>query len=143
MSLCDQFISHIPSLALAEDNLALVKSVSEEEIYEAIQQFDLNKAPCMDGFTAHFYKTYWSIIKFDLVRMIQYVHKFARMGGATNLVFLALIPKENNVSFFERFMPISLCNVSYKIMSKVIANRLKKILSKLILPNQGGFVEKR
>jgi hypothetical protein len=91
----------------------------------------------------HFYKRCWSIIKFDLVRMIQYVHKYARMGGATNSMFLALIPKEKNASSFDRFKPISLCNVSYKIMLKVIANRLKHILSKLILPNQGGFVEKR
>jgi hypothetical protein len=85
----------------------------------------------------------WSIIKFDLIRMIQYVHKYARMGGATNSTFLALIPKDKNASSFDRFQTISFCNVSYKIMAKIIANRIKPLLRRLILPNQGGFVEKR
>jgi hypothetical protein len=65
------------------------------------------------------------------------------MGGSTNSSFLALIPKESNPSSFARFRPISLCNVSYKIISKIIANKIKPLLPKLISPNQGGFVEKR
>jgi hypothetical protein len=65
------------------------------------------------------------------------------MGGATNLAFFALIPKDKNASSFDRFQPISLYNVSYTIMEKVIENRIKPLLSKLILPNQGGFVENR
>jgi hypothetical protein len=65
------------------------------------------------------------------------------MGGITNSSFLALIPKEVNTSSFSRFRPISLCNVSYKIISKVNSNRIKPLLPKLISPNQGGFVEKR
>jgi hypothetical protein len=74
--------------------------------------------------------------------MIQYVHKSSCMGGATNSSFLALTPKEKNASSFDIFCPIYLCNVSYKIMSKIIANRLKPFLCNLILSNQGGFVEK-
>jgi hypothetical protein len=50
------------------------------------------------------------------------------MGGATNSSFLAMIPKEKNATSFDRFHPISLCNVSYKILAKVIANRLKSML---------------
>jgi hypothetical protein len=75
--------------------------------------------------------------------MIQYVHKSTRMGGATNSTFLALISKERNPSSVARFRPISLFNVSYKIMDKIIPNRLWLVLHKLISPNQGGFVEKR
>jgi hypothetical protein len=57
--------------------------------------------------------------------------------------FLALIPKDKNANTFDIFHPISLCNVSYKILAKIIANRLKHLLPQLIFPNQGGFVEKR
>ena len=57
--------------------------------------------------------------------------------------FLALIPKEVNPSTFDRFRPISLCNASYKIFSKLLANRIKPLLGKLISPLQGGFVKGR
>jgi hypothetical protein len=54
-----------------------------------------------------------------------------------------LIPKAKNANTFDRFHPISLCNVSYKILTKIIANRIKHLLPRIILPNQGGFVTKR
>jgi len=72
--------------------------------------------------------------------MIRYVQNSYRLGGATNSAFLALIPKEKGASSFDRFRPISLCNVSYKIMAKIITNRLNPFLSSLILSNQGGFL---
>ena len=63
------------------------------------------------------------------------------MGGCTNSTFLALIPKEVNPSSFNRFCPISLCNASYKILAKLLPNRFKLLLGKLISPLQGGFVK--
>jgi hypothetical protein len=74
--------------------------------------------------------------------MVQYVHKSTRMGGSINSSFMELIPKESNPSSFAIFRPISLCNVSYKLISKIIII-LKPHIHKLISPNQGGFVEKR
>ena len=65
------------------------------------------------------------------------------MGGATNSTFLALIPKEPNPTSIKKFRPISLCNASYKIFSKVLSMRLKSIIHSLISPNQGGFISGR
>ena len=65
------------------------------------------------------------------------------MEGATNSTFLALIPKECNPTSIKKFRPISLCNVSYKIFSKVLSLRLKQIIPSLISPNQGGFISGR
>jgi hypothetical protein len=101
-----------------------------------------DKVPSPDGFIAHFYKNCWGIIKKYLVRMIQYVQKMTKIGGSTNSTFLALIPKDSNLTSFNRFRLISLCNVSYKIFSKILANKLKPLLPLLISPSQGGFVEK-
>ena len=67
----------------------------------------------------------------------------AKVGGCTNSTFLALIPKEFNPASFDRFRPISLCNASYKILAKLLANRLKPLLGYLISPQQGGFVKGR
>jgi hypothetical protein len=108
-----------------------------------LNQFQDDKAPGPDGFTLHFYKKCWHIIKKDFTRMVRFAHKAKKLGGATNSSFLALLPKEHGASSLNRFRPISLCNISYKILSKIIANRLNPLLSSLILPNQGGFVAGR
>jgi hypothetical protein len=133
----DQALSYLPQLVIAEDNAELTRRVSEEEIMGAIRHFGPYKASGPDGFSAHFYQKYWHVIKFDLSQMVQYVQKFGRMGGAINSAFLALIPKEINSSSFSRFHPISLCNVSYKIISKIIATKIQKLLPNLISPQQG------
>ena len=72
--------------------------------------------------------------------MIRYVMKKRQIGGFTNSTFLALIPKDPRPSSLNQFRPISLCNASYKIISKIIAGRLKPLLLSLISENQGGFV---
>jgi len=102
-----------------------------------------NKAPGPDGFTIHFYRICWDIIKTDLIRMIKGFLQKAKLGGSTNLTFLALIPKESNPASFDRFRPISLCNASYKIIAKLLANRIKPLLNKLISDSQGGFINGR
>jgi len=104
---------------------------------------DPDKAPRPDGLPIHFYRACWDIIKIDLLRMIKTFHQKSKVGGNTNSTFLALIPKEVNLSSFERFKPISLCNASYKILSKLLANRIKPLLENLISPMQGGFVKGR
>ena len=85
----------------------------------------------------------WIVIKKDLMRMIKAFQLKAKIGGCTNSTFLVLIPKEVNPTTFEIFRPISLCNASYKILSKHLANWLKPLLGKLISPLQGGFVKGR
>ena len=90
-----------------------------------------------------FFKVCWLVIRKDLLRMIKAFQLKAKVGGCTNSTFLALIPKEVNLITFERFKPISLCNASYKILSKLLANRLKPLLGKLISTLQGGFVKGR
>ena len=67
--------------------------------------------------------------------------KKAKIGGGTNFTYLALIPKDSNPESFARFRPISLCNASYKILAKLLANRIKPLLKRLISGSQGGFVE--
>eukprot|EP00253_Pinus_taeda_P032328 PITA_32328 len=75
--------------------------------------------------------------------MIKAFHQKAKVGGSTNSTFLALIPKEVNPGTFDRFRPISLCNASYKILTKLLTNRIKPLLGKLISPTQGSFVKGR
>jgi hypothetical protein len=97
---------------------------------------DPDKAPGLVGFTARFYNSCWPIIKKDLLRMVKKSQNCTKLGRSTNSSFLALIPKENGANSFSIFHPISLCNTGYKIITKIIANRLKNMLPRIILENQ-------
>lgn len=78
-----------------------------------------------------------------LYKMVIKSQACQKIGGSMNTVVLALIPKEKGTNTFNRFRSISLCNISYKLITKVIANRLKLILHKLIPECQGGFIQRR
>ena len=75
--------------------------------------------------------------------MVSKSQRCINIGGSTNSAFLALMPKEKGANSFDRYRPISLCNIGYKIITKIMANRLKHILPYLIPENQGGFVKGR
>eukprot|EP00253_Pinus_taeda_P030806 PITA_30806 len=108
----------IPKCVKKKDNAMLIAPISMDELKEVLDCMEPDKAPGPDGFTV-------------------------RLGGGINSAFLALIPKEKGASDFSRFRPISLCNSSYKLVSKIIANRLKNILPAIIPKNQGGFIKGR
>ena len=139
----NEFLTHIQNLVNADDNNMLLNPISEEEISRIVWSMELDKAPGPDGFSIHFYKLCWEIIKSDLLRMIHGFLRKAKIGGGTNSTFLALIPKGVNPGSFDRYRPISLCNASYKILAKLLANIIKPLLQKLISPAQGGFVKGR
>ena len=125
---------YIPSLVNSEINVGLGRPFSEKEVVDFIWAMELDKAPRPDGFSIHFYRVCWNVIKNDIFCMISSFHKKSKVGGCTNSTFLALIPKDVNTVNFERFLPISLCNASYKILAKLLANRRKPLLGILISP---------
>eukprot|EP00253_Pinus_taeda_P018186 PITA_18186 len=139
----DAFLSAIERKITEEHNNKLEQDPTVEEIREATFSMQQDKAPGPDGFAVAFYRQHWETIKKDFVRMVKNAFRNHKLGDNTNSSHIALIPKEANPKSFDRFRPISLCNVSYKIITKIIANKLKKLLPLLISENQGGFVPKR
>jgi hypothetical protein len=83
------------------------------------------------------------MVEGDLLRMIEESKLLRKVLGAINSTFIALVPKGQDPSSFEEFTPIFLCNLVYKIISKILANRLKGILSSVILEEQLGFLYNR
>ena len=75
--------------------------------------------------------------------MIRKSQTCTKIGGSTNSTFLALIPKDKGATDFSRFRPISLCNTSYKLITKIIASHIKKNFPVIIPKNQGGFIKGR
>eukprot|EP00253_Pinus_taeda_P024741 PITA_24741 len=138
-----EFLNAIESKISEAQNKDLDQDITKEEICAATFSMQQDKAPGPDGFTVAFYRNHWETIKKDFVRMVKNVFQNHKMGENTKSSHIALIPKEMNPLSFDIFRPISLCNVSYKIVTKILANRLKKLLPHLISENQGGFVPNR
>ena len=88
------------------------------------------KVPGPDGMTTLFYQKFWNIVKEDLTHMINKFLFEGSMANGLNDTNICLIPKITKPNEMSQFRPISLCNVSYKIISKVLSQRLKKIFQK-------------
>lgn len=136
-------IDLIPLCVQDSVNTMLTAPISMDELKKALDCMEPDKAPGPDGFTARFFQSCWSSINKDLLRMVRKSQSCSKIGGSTNSAFLALLPKEKGASDFSRFRPISLCNTSYKLITKIISIRLKNILPDIISENQGGFIKGR
>ena len=108
-----------------EDNGNLNRPVTEKEVCEVLKEMKNGKAPDLDGFNVEFFKSCWSIVKEDIIRVVEDSRLNRTILKALNTSFIALIPKQDNAQTQEKYRPISLCNFIYKIISKVVANRLK------------------
>ena len=103
----------------------LSSDVTVDEIKIAVFQMGPTKAPRPDGMNAFFYQKFWHIVGENVVNaMLDYLHSGV-MGLNINHTNIVLIPKIKSTERMSDFRPISLCNVIYKIISKVLANRLK------------------
>jgi hypothetical protein len=108
-----------------------------------LQNTPKGKAPGPDGFTSDFFHHCWQMIREEVWEIIEDSRSSGQVLPALNVTFLALIPKEGQISHPTQFRPIALCNVIYKLLTKVIARRLKPILPGIISLEQSGYVEGR
>jgi hypothetical protein len=115
-------------------NQDLLKTFSVEEVYGALHDMAPLKAPGPDSFTAGFFQKNWSVVREDICHTILSTLNSGVLPSFLNRTNIALISKiKNSVSVID-FRPISLCNVMYKMISKILANRLKRILPHIISP---------
>lgn len=125
----------VPSVKSQQTKETLEAKITQDEVKKSLFDMDPNKAPRPDGFSTRFLQDCWLIIEKELLKMVQKSQNTQKIGGSTNSAFLALIPKEKGANIFSRFRLISLCNTGYKLITKIISNRLKLILPKIIPEN--------
>lgn len=101
------------------------------------------KSSWPDRFPAFFYKNFWALVGDDVCDMVLNFLNFGEMPPDINHTFVALIPKTKRPTKMTELRPISLCNVSYKLIAKVLANRIKCILPLVVDENQSAFVPGR
>ena len=102
-----------------------------------------DKAPGPDGFNPAFYQRFWPLLGNDVYQTCSKWLNMNAIPQATNETIITLIPKIDCPTTMKDFRPISLCNVLYKIMAKVLANRLKLLLPSIINESQSAFVPRR
>ena len=121
----------------------LMGEVSVEELSRVLHSFQKDKIPGPDGWPVEFFLGFFDFFGEELLSVVEESRKAGFIHGPLNSTFTALIPKKDKPTSFEDFRPISLCNCIYKIIAKVIARRLKSVLSHHISSEQFGFLEGR
>ena len=101
----------------------------------------LDKSPGPDGYSVEFIRATWGIVGEDIVAAIKEFFRNGRLLQDFNNTIIALIPKVPEACRLGEFRPISCCNLMYKIITKIIAKRLKPVLLQCISPNQAAFLK--
>lgn len=121
----------------------LTRPFSACEVQAALKDMKPYKAPGPDGLQPLFFQRFWNIVKSNVVRLVQEVLEGKEFPSGLNNAFLVLIPKVDVPQRAHQFRPIGLCNIVYKLVTKVIVNRIKPVLPSLTSPTQCSFVPKR
>jgi hypothetical protein len=110
-----------------------------------VQQLPTDKSPGPDGFTNEFIKKCWHIIVQDFYDLIEAFHQGSLCLQSLNGSYITLIPKNDGPRYNHvgGFRPISLLNSSMKIITKLLSNRLHRVIKRLIHKNQYGFIKSR
>ncbi|CAA7023536.1 unnamed protein product [Microthlaspi erraticum] len=124
-------------------NDALIADPSALEIKTALFSINPDKAPGPDGFSAGFFQTNWSVMGPQIVKEVQEIFDERTIPSSINSTFVRLIPKVTSPKTVAEYRPIALCNVYYKIISKILTRRLQPILPTIISEIQTAFVPER
>lgn len=117
-----------------EEKLELCRIPSREEIKKAVFGMKSLKAFGPDGFLALFYKHYQDIVEDQVFMATQSFFHNGWLLKNFNQTYISLIPKKSGACNFNKFHPIGLCNVCYKVISKILVNRLILLLDKMVDP---------
>jgi hypothetical protein len=118
----------------------LITPITEGEIYTALKSIGDLKAPGLDGYGAHFFKSTWSIIKTDFLAAVWEFFYENSMYSAVNSTLVTLIPKHSAAKTIKEYRPISCCTTIFKVISKILTMRLSKVLGSIISTSQAAFV---
>jgi len=131
-----------PTLDDADMN-SLTCLITKKEVMISLNSMKPYKAPGPDGFQCIIFKQYWHIVGDDVFNLVQSSFLTGHFDPSISDTLLTFIPKIDHPNTYKDFRPISLCNIIYKIITKVIVHRLRPILNNIIGPYQSGFLPGR
>ena len=102
-----------------------------------------NKAPGLDGLSNEFYQTFWNNLENPYLNMLYESFEKGILPASLRKAVITLIFKQGDRSNLKNYRPISLTNSDYKILTFVLAKRLQQVISKLVSPDQSGYIKTR
>ena len=133
----------IPKLS-EEQEISCEGTITPDKCFHPLDTFQNNKTPGDDGIPIEFYKRFWPLVNDCFIRCVNECFQKSEMSISQKQAVITLIEKKGkDQSFVENWRPISLVKVATKIMSKVIATRLKNVLPYIIHHNQTGYLKER
>nr|GEW24107.1 RNA-directed DNA polymerase, eukaryota, reverse transcriptase zinc-binding domain protein [Tanacetum cinerariifolium] len=132
-----------PKKLLDEEIWEIECNVTNDKIKRAVWDCGTYKAPGPNGFTFGFFRRFWDLIKCDVFDAVRYFFMHCDILKGYNPSFIALIPKNHNANLVRDFRPISLIGSLYKIIAKMLANRLVGVLNGIVNEVQSAFIVDR
>jgi hypothetical protein len=127
-----------------EDKISSDSDITLEEIGHALKDLKNGKTPGSDGLPPDFYKFFWSVIKVLVFESLAYSITKGEMSIDQRRGIINLIPKKDkDIRMLKNWRPISLLNTDYKVLTKTLASRLKRILPTVIHPDQVAYLRGR
>nr|GEW17708.1 RNA-directed DNA polymerase, eukaryota [Tanacetum cinerariifolium] len=132
-----------PNTLTCDQQVELESDVSNEEIKRAVWDFEIDKSPSPDGYTFGFYRRFWNLIEIDVYDAVKYFFTYRVISKGCNSSFIALIPKIPDANTVKDFRPISLIGSLYKIVAKILVNRLVGVLGDVVNEVQSAFIAEK
>ncbi|CAN1306590.1 Putative ribonuclease H protein At1g65750 [Linum perenne] len=124
-------------------NVDLTRPVIDEEVRKAVFDLGPNKSPGPDGFSGNFYRQYWDVLGPQVCQEVKEFFQNSKMPQGWNDTHIVIIPKVPHPEEISQFRPISCCNFNYKIISKIMASRIKKWIPVIVSEMQAAFTKGR
>jgi hypothetical protein len=133
-------VVHCGACINADSHDYLLAPVSADDIKQVLFSMDDDKAPGPDGYTSAFFKKAWNIVGDDFCSAVQDFFASREILKQLNHSIIALVPKSANANSAADYRFISCCNVTYKVIFKILAGRLAHVLNDIISPSQNAFL---
>ncbi|KAM1340007.1 hypothetical protein ACFX2H_038462 [Malus domestica] len=133
----------IPKVVTAIENESLLAIPTPDEIFETLKSMDHSSSPGPDGFGGSFYFRCWPIVGNDVVQAVQSFFSQGNILPHFNSNLMILIPKVDGANSVNHLRPIALANFSFKIITKILADRLSPIAAHIVSPQQNAFTKGR
>ena len=116
--------------------------MTEAECLESLKSMESNKSPGSDGLPAEFYKVFWNGVHHYLLNALNSAYAKGLLAVTQRRGLITLLPKKNKpANFLKNWRPIALLNCDYKITTKSIASRMRKVIPRIITHDQTGFLK--
>jgi hypothetical protein len=133
-------VEGLESHVTAEMNQALCHEFIEVDVDEVLKRMQPMKSLGPNGFSVGFFQRSWTIVRGEVCKIMLDFLNYEIFDSSLNDTNIVLIPKMKSPASVTDFWPISLCNVLYKIIAKVLANQMKTVLPHIISHNQSAFI---